>query len=86
LETDTLRLLGSCSTSAIASSPTPTRHASFSAGYLQAEYRAPARWTLFGRLEGTDSAKNDPYLDLIKEFLNARVVAGSRFERAKTRR
>jgi hypothetical protein len=84
VETDTLRLLGEWFyVSNRFEGPAPTRHASFSAGYLQAEYRAQARWTLFGRLEGTDSAKNDPYLDLIKEFLNARVVAGSRLELGK---
>lgn len=82
VETDKLRLVGEFFyvSNRFRGNPALRRHASFSAGYVQAEYHAPARWTVFGRLEGTDGAKNDPYLNLIEEFLNARVVAGSRFE------
>ena len=60
-----------------------TRDADFTAGYLQAEYQAHPHWTLFGRLEDTHGAKNDAYLDLIPEFVNARTVAGARFEVAR---
>jgi hypothetical protein len=58
----------------------PSRRAAFTAGYVQAEYQAHARWTLFGRLEGTSGASDDPYLDLIQDFLGTRAVAGSRYE------
>lgn len=81
VETGKLRVVGELfSVTNRLTGPAPTRDADFSAGYLQAEYQAHANWTLFGRLEGTGNAKNNAYLDLNQEFLNARTVAGARFE------
>jgi hypothetical protein len=57
-----------------------TRHADFSAAYLQAEYHAHPDWTLFGRLEGSHGTQNNAYLDRIPDFLRTRTVAGARFE------
>jgi hypothetical protein len=52
--------------------------ADFTAGYVQSEYQVHTGWTIYGRLEGTGGTKNNPYLDLIPDFLKARAMAGSR--------
>lgn len=64
-------------------STVPTDHTDFTAGYLQAEYQVHANWTLFGRWEDTNGAKNNAYLKLIPEFPIARTVAGARAELGK---
>lgn len=81
LETGKLRLLGEffyvsnrLEDSASASD------ADFSAGYLQAEYQVHDSWTVFGRLEGTGSVKNNAFLGLNQEFMTERAMAGARFE------
>ena len=54
--------------------------AAFTAGYVQVEYKVHDDWTLYGRLEDTSSTKNNPYLDLIPDFLKASAMAGCRVE------
>jgi hypothetical protein len=79
-ETETLRLVGEVFYIGNRLQGGATRHADFSAAYLQAEYRGHPDWTLFGRLEGSHGTKNNAYLDLVPDFLNTRIVAGVRFE------
>jgi hypothetical protein len=84
VETEKLRLVGELFyVSNRLTGSAPTSHADFTAGYLQAEYQVHPDWALFGRVEDTRGAKNDAYLDMIPEFLNARAVAGTRFEVAR---
>lgn len=51
----------------------------FSALYLQPEYRISQDWTAFGRIEATSDTRNDPYLNLHPEFVTSRYIGGSRF-------
>ena len=51
----------------------------FTSAYLQADYSVTAKWILFGRVERTAHAKDDPYLDLRPEFLQSRTLAGGRY-------
>ncbi|MDO8412479.1 MAG: hypothetical protein Q7S51_01670 [Gallionellaceae bacterium] len=51
----------------------------FSSAYLQTDYSLRANWILFGRVEHTARAKDDPYLDLRPEFVRSRSLAGIRY-------
>lgn len=81
LQTDTLRLLGEFFYVSTRLKGTGVKDlAAFRAAYVQAEYRVHPDWTVFGRLEGTNGAKNNAYLDLNPEFMSERALAGARFE------
>lgn len=52
----------------------------FVSAYVQEEYRVWTAWTLFGRVENTFGATGDPYLNLLPEFVNRRLLAGARYK------
>ena len=59
---------------------TSTRTSSFASVYIQEEYKLYSAWTLFGRIENTFGASGDPYLNLLPEFINRRLLGGARYE------
>ena len=56
------------------------RTSSFASAYIQEEYKIYSAWTLFGRIENTFGANGDPYLNLLPQFINRRVLGGARYE------
>ncbi len=84
LDTERFRLVGEVfHISNRLAGPGASRRASFNALYLQPEYRPDGRWTVFARLETASGPQNDPYLDLIPQFINRRAMAGARMETGK---
>lgn len=57
----------------------------FTSGYIQADYSIQPKWTLFGRLENTADATDDPYLTLIPDFIKTRTLAGARYAMGQNR-
>ena len=57
----------------------------FSSGYIQADYTIHRKWTLFGRLEDTADARDDPYLDLTPEFIQSQTLVGTRYALGRNR-
>lgn len=53
---------------------------SFTSGFVQAEYELDDHWTLYGRLEGSLSAGDSRYLQLIPSFIKSRQLIGARFD------
>jgi len=52
----------------------------FMQGYIQSAYEISDKWTLYGRIEGTISDKNDDYLALFPGFIEDRLLGGIRFD------
>ena len=79
-EFDKLRLIGELYVvnNRLETADTTDSHVFISA-YLQADYSVTANWILFGRVEHTAHAKDDPYLDLRPEFIQSRTLAGGRY-------
>ena len=57
-----------------------TGEGSFNNGYLQLEYNRQPSWTFYGRVEGSDNAANDPYLNLFPDFIRERQLLGIRYD------
>ena len=52
----------------------------FVAGYLQLEYGTADDWTVFGRVDGSSSEDNSPYLRLLPAFVSHRHMIGVRWD------
>jgi hypothetical protein len=58
----------------------PDTTGSFATAYAQAEYLATPAWTVYGRIEGSSGADNDPYLALFPRYIRNQGVAGLRWD------
>ncbi len=54
----------------------------FLAGYLQAEYEASEKWTVFGRIDYSTGEDDSPYLRLLPAFVSHRHMIGVRWDLA----
>jgi len=52
----------------------------FVAGYLQVEYEASEKWTVFGRIDYSEGEDDSPYLRLLPAFVSHRHMAGLRWD------
>ena len=52
----------------------------FATGYLQAEYRTDAPWTLYARSEHSRGTQGDPYLMLFPDFAERQTTVGARWD------
>ncbi len=53
---------------------------SFTSGFVQIEHDLNDSWTFYGRLEGSLSAGDSKYLQLIPSFVKSRQLIGARFD------
>ncbi|HEC13307.1 MAG TPA: hypothetical protein ENI80_08700 [Acidiferrobacteraceae bacterium] len=52
----------------------------FSNGYLQVERQWAGEWALYGRLEGSSGAHDDPYLNYFSRFVEKKSLMGLRYD------
>ncbi|MES1983050.1 MAG: hypothetical protein V4443_11330 [Pseudomonadota bacterium] len=80
-ETDKLRLIGELYVinSRIDAPAARIGSHTFTSAYIQADYAAQPRWTLYARLEDSAHVVNDPYLNILPSFNKGRVLSGVRY-------